>query len=582
MKPSMIASLGMAAAFSLLSGAVARPAPAAFTVSLNLKAGDQVADVFTVKAEVSSEAGITKVEFSVDDQLRLTVAKAPYEYKWDTVDEDEGQHSLIVSAYDAQGNTAVKRVRVEIENGLSLGIKPHAQKALDYFHKGEYEKAHIEGRKAYKINIADLDAIKALAAGIGGKGDYTKAIDLLEKPQMGQNNQVIGNPKDYPMTDPAAMELRGRFRIQRAEKQLTVAAMLVDLTTAYDFWRKLHANYLTEIRKQYPDSDTSAKARFAVGDTLFYHGEYDAAMTEYRRVPSQSREFVSAQNRIALAMIRAGRAKEAEAICNTMVDNKTGNDATRAVLSSLMVQQRKYAKAHSELTAALANESLAAQVVAAYADIGTGNARRAFEELRQSALRASDTPDVQYLAAGYFTEANDYKMASAALFAAMRMDPGLLDIYAMRGLQLARMEPKDGFNQAQVLFDFVLERDPRHVTARLGKAITLVQQKKYRHAEPILKELSHEEKQAGDVWIVLAAAHAGMNDQLSATEDLAMAKQVDPERFTYLVVPQMTAFVSQVGRYRRPPILTPDLLTLDAAGKSAAASAVDTKASASP
>src|SRR6266511_914326 len=154
----------------LQSGGAISAAMPSLMITLNVKAGEQVGDVFAVKADVLSEAGISKVEFSVDDQLRLTLTKAPFEYKWDTVDEDEGQHTLIVSAYDAQGNTAAKRVRVEVENGLSQGIKPHAQKAIDHFRKGEFTKASLEGRKAYKINIADLDAIRALAAGVGGLG----------------------------------------------------------------------------------------------------------------------------------------------------------------------------------------------------------------------------------------------------------------------------------------------------------------------------------------------------------------------------------------------------------------------------
>jgi tetratricopeptide (TPR) repeat protein len=506
----------------------------------------------------------------VDDQLRTTVTKAPFEYKWDTVDEDEGQHTLVVSAYDAQGNTAVKRVRVEVENGLSLGIKPHAEKAIEHFRKGEFEKASLEGRKAYKINIADLDAIRALAAGIGGLGDYTRAIDLLEKPQM-QNNQVIGDPKNYPMADPIAMELRGRFRIQRAEKQTMIAAAMTDLATAYDFWRKLYANYLSDIKKQYPDSDASAAARFAVGDALFYHGEYEAAKVEYEKVSSGSKEYVGAQNRVALALLRMGRYREAELLANGMIEKRTGNHATRAVLAALLVQQRKYAKAHDEVDEAIKAGSLSALVIGSHADIGTGNARRALDQLQQAASRASETPDVQYLAAGYFHEANDLKTASLALFAALRMDPGLLDAYAMRGLQLACLQPKDGFAQAQAYFDFVLDRDPRHMTARIGKAITLINDKKYRQAEAILKNLTREDRGSGDVWLALATAHEGMNDRLAATEDLNMARQIDPDRFKDQVAPNLPFLIARVARYRRPPLLTPYVLMLEETGRSAVA-----------
>src|SRR5689334_9101282 len=122
----MIAKLaGMALFASLLLAPRVPP-----TLTVNIKDNEQVGDVVTVAAMASSEAGIARVEFSVDDQLRATVAKRPYEYKWDTVDEEEGRHTLIVAAFDTDGKTATKRVKLEVDNGLTMGIKPHAEKAL--------------------------------------------------------------------------------------------------------------------------------------------------------------------------------------------------------------------------------------------------------------------------------------------------------------------------------------------------------------------------------------------------------------------------------------------------------------------
>src|SRR5262249_41253854 len=102
--------------------------PAGPVLSVNLKDNELVGDVLTVTATASSEAGIARVEFSVDDQLRATVLKRPYEYKWDTVDEEEGRHTLIIAAFDLDGKTATRRIKLEIDNGLALGVKPHADK----------------------------------------------------------------------------------------------------------------------------------------------------------------------------------------------------------------------------------------------------------------------------------------------------------------------------------------------------------------------------------------------------------------------------------------------------------------------
>src|ERR1051325_8085089 len=95
-------------------------------ITANVSDKDVVSDVVTVKAQASSENGIAKGEFSIDDQIRATQSRPPFEYKWDTVDEEEGHHTVIVSAYDGAGKAVAKRIKVEVDNGLSLGVKPHA------------------------------------------------------------------------------------------------------------------------------------------------------------------------------------------------------------------------------------------------------------------------------------------------------------------------------------------------------------------------------------------------------------------------------------------------------------------------
>src|SRR6185503_6284693 len=112
-------------------------APIPPVLSVNVKDNALVGDVVTVTAMASSEAGIIRVEFSVDDQLKATVLKRPYEYKWDTIDEEEGRHTLIVAAFDTDGKTATKRIKLEVENGLSMGVKPHAENALAAFRKAD-------------------------------------------------------------------------------------------------------------------------------------------------------------------------------------------------------------------------------------------------------------------------------------------------------------------------------------------------------------------------------------------------------------------------------------------------------------
>ena len=65
------------------------------------------------------------------------------------------------------------------------------------------------------------------------------------------------------------------------------------------------------------------------------------------------------------------------------------------------------------------------------------------------------------------------------------------------------------------------------------------------------------------------------NAYLAAGADCAFVPWVvDPERFKDILVPTMPALIGRVTRYRRAPLLTPEILVLDEMGKSAPNSAV--------
>jgi len=531
------------------------------TVEVNVQDNAVVGDVLTVKARPASEAGIARVEFSVDDQLRATVTQPPYEYKWDTIDEDEGRHTLSVAVLDGDGKAATKRIKVEVDNGLSQGVKPHADRALESFRRGEYDAALLAARKAYKISQTDIDAIRAMAAGVGGTGDFNRALDLLEKPPR-MNNQVVGDPKNFPLADRTALELRGLFHVRRAGTQPNAAAMLPDLAAAYELGRRLDDLDLKELRAKYPGSDQSAVALLAVGDALFLRGDYEEALALYKRVPADSKEGVAAQNRVALALLRLNRLRDAELLLNNMIGGGPANDATHAILGAVYLQQRRFAQARKQAEGPAQRRSLTGLIVLAYADLALLDYRRAYEALQQAAARGP-LPEVAYLAALLFTDTGDLKRATDAFIETIARMPTLLDAHTLRGYQLAWLVPSDGFAQAQALFDFVLKRDPFHAGAKMGKAVALIQQKKCKAAEPLLKDLARDDRTAGDVWVGLAAVHADGNRQQMANDALAQARRLEPQRFKDVMVPRMPEFVRRVARYRRPPLLTPALLALE-------------------
>jgi len=76
------------------------------TVSITAPTVDaNVSGVTIIQASASDDRQVIKVEFYVDNVLKATDTKEPFEYNWDTtVYKHNSVHALLVKAYDAAGN----------------------------------------------------------------------------------------------------------------------------------------------------------------------------------------------------------------------------------------------------------------------------------------------------------------------------------------------------------------------------------------------------------------------------------------------------------------------------------------------
>jgi tetratricopeptide (TPR) repeat protein len=536
------------------------PAP---VLSVNIKDNALVGDIVTVTAMASSEAGITRVEFSVDDQLKATAMKRPYEYKWDTIDEEEGRHTLIIAAFDTDGKTATKRIKLEVDNGLSMGVKPHADKALAGFRKADFETAFLEGRKAYRIKNSDPDAIRAMAAGVGGRGDINRAIDLLEKPQN-INNQVIGDPKIFPLADKDSLEVRGYFHLRRAALAADKGAS-PELATVFDLGRRSMAIHALETKAAHPTPYKTAVEQIIVGDALFAQGAFEAALEAYRAGPAPPKD-TSSINHQALALIMMDRLVEAETILQEQITSGKANDATHAIMGAIYLHQHKYPRAHQEADGPAQRKSLVGLLVMAHADLSQRDFRGCIDSLKQLAER-SDTVEVHYLASALAMDGKDLAKASVSAMEAISRAPALMEPYVLRAFQLATLVPTEGINQALPIFEVAMQREPKNQEARMGRATILMLQKKFKTAEPIIRELAREDRLSADVWVGMAALSAEENDRIKVMEQLAHAKRLEPELFPDTLVPRMPDFLVRVARYRRPPLITPALLAIEEAAK---------------
>lgn len=87
------------------------------TVNITSPANNaSVSGIITINATATDNAGVTKVEFLVDESLKLTDNSSPYSYSLDTKALENGSRTVAAKAYDAAGNNATTTITININN----------------------------------------------------------------------------------------------------------------------------------------------------------------------------------------------------------------------------------------------------------------------------------------------------------------------------------------------------------------------------------------------------------------------------------------------------------------------------------
>ena len=78
--------------------------------------GEEVSGEVNVTATATDNNGVSKVEFYVDSSLRSTDTSLPYEYRWDTTADSDGDHTVKALAFDTASKSAEDSITVVVKN----------------------------------------------------------------------------------------------------------------------------------------------------------------------------------------------------------------------------------------------------------------------------------------------------------------------------------------------------------------------------------------------------------------------------------------------------------------------------------
>jgi tetratricopeptide (TPR) repeat protein len=492
-------------------GAAAR---AAIKITFDLKEGDKISDVTTLTAHVDSSVGIDKVEFRIDDQLRFTTQSTPYEYKWDTIADTEGKHTVTVTAYDSNNDSKRATLSLNIDNELGMGADTLAQRAQEALGAKDVETARKYARRALKADATNLNGSRVMAAIYAATGEYGRAAEALKKAKGLEDNSDA-------MLELAAYNTRFALEPDNAAKFLT------SMQDANALRRKAADMAVDQARKQ--NGGDNAAAHDAIGDALFNAGRYKEAVDEYSKSAGGDTPPVTSATRLGLAYVQIRDFRKATDLLEPLHRGRREDAALRAVLGLAYLGTYRTEEARKLVAPDLADHIPASLIIAAYADTFLDKHKEAAAEAADAVNLLPNAGDVQYA----------YSMATLkpieseqALLKALSLCPFQTGPYLDYAARVALVKRQDRYDTALDITDVVLKMDPDNVTGKLIQALIYSATRRLPEAKPILEFLFKENPNSPDVVLALSSYCNTMGIAALTGTYQDKARALDPLHFS--------------------------------------------------
>ena len=97
--------------------------PGSVTVSLpDLQEGQTVGGQVNIAPKVEAPSDLAKIDITLDGQPLTSKSVAPFEYLWDTTSVSAGEHTIVVSATDASGNTGQTSITLAVQPPIAVQL----------------------------------------------------------------------------------------------------------------------------------------------------------------------------------------------------------------------------------------------------------------------------------------------------------------------------------------------------------------------------------------------------------------------------------------------------------------------------
>lgn len=453
----------------LATAALALAAASAFpaiSLTVNVTEGQTISGSFQFDVRVQSEHLVTSVEFYIGDNLRATDESTPYQFKIDTLEEPQGDITVTFAAFNAEGPSTRRTLRLKIDNGFDKGVAHHVARSKELLANGKVDEAIEAARVALKINRDDNTARIAMARAnfvkrtfdiaqkfaedaLAAEPDNADAKALLSAINLRRAFTTSGNNPGAVRT---ALRAAAESQARILETQASAAGELTgaNLLPAVDANLRAH-NYSEVIRALRPDFERNLR------DTNYI-------------------------NRFLFALVRAGRFTEANKALNNIERFGAPDGYTFALRATILqfLGDRARSEAAEKEAILEAPNAPATKFAQAYLALARGN----FQTLGALAddLERSDPqgPLTNYYQSVRFFLLREFEQADRHFQTALLADPANYDVMVERGNQIIESaislglqgnDLRDRVELAVAFFDSALAARPESFEALTGLSI---------------------------------------------------------------------------------------------------------------
>jgi tetratricopeptide (TPR) repeat protein len=515
------------------------------SLSVDLRSGATVSDMYLVTAIATSPRGIAKVEFMVDGQLAGSDTSTPYTFDWDTIALDDGEHTLSVVACDLEGASTHEDIEAVVDNDLAAGVEAHLSRGRDFSAVGNSARAILQGRKALRIEPESADALRFLADVYYGDGKLATAAEYYEK-------VVAKEPSDTSLR-----RLLSRIYVKLSVKESPLEGYRSMMDKAISHAQAAEAVELSELEHNVQAGGSSID-EYRLGRALLERGDAKDARARFLHAQSGDLSNALYRNASAIASIFAGETREAEVGFDWLERRKLDDYLTACGRGLLALKAHRFTEAKEHIQKALASqpENPYVLMLSSLADVRDGNGKAAEEVIDSAIAQAPDSALAHYYKAGIEADARKFEDALTEVNKAIELDPTYADAHALKGFLFMLREwtqQVDPFAAGKVSIDIALSLDAKSPYALCAAAIWADEVGKETELLDYATRASEADPAEPYVQMVLARAYQESRDLDKMREAMKKAFEADKKNFALAKPPSSWDMVQMINRFGRRP-----------------------------